>query len=256
MVRHPELVSSGVKGLVNPNMISYLDIFPTMLDFAGVPLDSRIEKLSPDRLGRSILPILSRTNVIAESEWPHHIFGSHTYHERNNYWPTRIIRTRRYKYHRNVAWRLDFPFASDLYASLSFEGMRNLATPVYPGKRSLKEYLFRPAEQLFDLEADPLEVKDLAQDPEHAEILADLRNRLEAWQRKTEDLWLYKDGMSVKNLEVWLGTDSMMMPDRLDIDPDQPGLHAPGVKLMKLQGDPVGIRESTLYGGSLKTSRH
>ncbi|WVF72550.1 hypothetical protein IAT40_007367 [Kwoniella sp. CBS 6097] len=251
-VRDPRLVSKGVKGIVNPNMVSFLDILPTMLDYAGVPIDLRTKELSPDRLGRSVLPVLDRQDVVPESEWPHHVFCSHTYHERANYWPTRAIRTRKYKYHRNVAWRLEFPFATDLYSSLSFEGMRNLQTPVFVGSRSLRDYIFRPAEQLFDLDADPLEVKDLAQDPAYGDVVKDLRCKLEVWQKETEDLWLYKDGQSVRGLEVWLGKDEMMMPDRHDFDPDQPALNAPGVELMKVVGDPIGIRGATLYGGKGK----
>ena len=249
MVRNPELLKRGVKGIVNPNMVSFLDILPTMLDWAGQPLDLRIKKLSPDRLGRSILPILQKAEIIPEAEWPHHIFGSHTYHERANYWPSRVVRTRKWKYHRNVAWRLDFPFATDLYSSLSFEGMRNMSTPVFIGKRRLRDYIFRPAEQLFDLENDPHEITDLARNPAHQGVLKDLRRKMEEWQVQTEDLWFYKDGQSVKGLEVWLGTDEMMMPNRLDFDPDEPGLHAKGVELMKVKGDPVGIRGATLYGG-------
>ena len=206
-------------------------------------------KNSLTRLGRSILPILDRIDVIPRDQWQHHVFCSHTYHERTNYWPTRVIRTRKFKYHRNVAWRLDFPFATDLYSSLSFEGMRELSTPVYLGKRRLRDYIFRPVEQLYDMENDPLEVNDLAQDPAYMHVLMDLRKRLEEWQIKTEDLWLYKDGQSVKGLEVWMGTDEMMVPDRCDFDPDEPSLKKPGVDLMKIKGDPVGIRGATLYGG-------
>lgn len=250
IVRDPGLVIRGIKNIVNPNMVSYLDILPTMLNYAGLPLDLRTRELSPPRRGRSILQILDRSDVVPESEWPHHIFGSHTYHERNNYWPSRIIRTRKWKYHRNISWRMDFPFASDLYASLSFEGIRNSGKPVYIGKRAFKDYIFRPAEQLFDMENDPLEINDLAKDPQYASVLEDLRKRLEAWQRETDDLWLYKDGQSVKGLEVWLGKDEMDMPDRMDIDADAPGYHEQGVTLLRVKGDPVGIRGATLYGGS------
>lgn len=249
LVRDPRLVEKGVKGLVNPNMVSFLDILPTMLDYAGLPLDLRTKELSPARLGRSILPILDRSDIVPQSEWPHHIFGSHTYHERANYWPTRVIRTRKWKYHRNVAWRLDFPFATDLYSSKSFEGMRNLQTPVFIGKRPLRDYIFRPAECLYDVENDPLELENLVEAPAHRDTLNDLRGRLEGWQRQTEDLWYYKDGQSVKGLEIWMGTGEMMMPDRPDFDADKPGLNEPGVKLMKVIGDPVGIRGATLYGG-------
>ena len=92
MIRDPALVKKGVKGVINPNMVSYMDILPTMLDFCGIPLDIKTRDLSPPRRGRSVLPVLSRSDVAPESEWQHHIYGSHTYHQRENYWPTRIIR--------------------------------------------------------------------------------------------------------------------------------------------------------------------
>jgi arylsulfatase A-like enzyme len=41
--------------------------------------------------------------------------------------------------------------------------------------------------QLFELEADPNELKDLSGDPEYASIREDLRQRLEAWQREVGD---------------------------------------------------------------------
>lgn len=48
----------------------------------------------------------------------------------------------------------------DLYASLTFEGIRNAPNPTI-GQRPLRNYIFRPAEELYDLEADPAEVRNL-----------------------------------------------------------------------------------------------
>ena len=240
----------NARGIVNPNMISYLDILPTMLDFCGVPLDLKIQDLAPKRLGRSILPVLARGDVVPENEWPHHIFGSHTYHQRENYWPTRVLRTRKYKYHRNVAWRLDFPFSSDLYASLSFEDMRNVDGPVMLGSRSLESYIFRTPEELYDLEADPLEVNNLHDDPKYKDTLLELRKKLEAWQYQTEDLWIYRDSISMKTLSHHLADDSMIVPDRFDFDPKSPqNLGSKAGPTFKLQGTTEGIRGGALYAG-------
>lgn len=82
LVRDPRLVAKGVQGIANPNMVSFVDILPTMLDYCGLPSDLRVKDLSPPRRGRSILPILHRDDVALESEWQHHIWGSHTYHQR------------------------------------------------------------------------------------------------------------------------------------------------------------------------------
>ena len=194
LVRQP----GGKAGITNPNMISYIDFLPTLLDWAGIKtltnvdqegaepsggFDSDRKARPPPRRGFSFLPIIHREDVVPESEWQHHIFGSHTFHELQNYWPTRVLRTRRHKYHRNIAWRLDFPFASDLYASFSFEGMRNASKdkPMI-GTRTLQNYLFRPAEELFDLEKDPEEVNNLADDPKHQQLLLQMRSKLERWQ--------------------------------------------------------------------------
>ena len=43
------------------------------------------------------------------------------------------------------------------------------------------------AEQLYDLVFDPNEAANLADDPAHAGILHELRDRLETWMRETED---------------------------------------------------------------------
>jgi N-sulfoglucosamine sulfohydrolase len=50
-------------------------------------------------------------------------------------------------------------------------------------------WLERPiaADQLYDLVQDPNELVNLAGDPRCAEVLADLRARLEQWMRETND---------------------------------------------------------------------
>ena len=76
IVRQP----GGQKGLANPNMVSFVDILPTMLDWAGLPLSYKsAESQSPARRGRSFLPILSQSELISKSGWQHEIYGSHTF---------------------------------------------------------------------------------------------------------------------------------------------------------------------------------
>ncbi|KAF2164679.1 hypothetical protein M409DRAFT_56492 [Zasmidium cellare ATCC 36951] len=219
IVRHP----GSKKGAVNPNMISFIDILPTMLDWAGLDLAMKgKDGLSPPRRGRSFLPIIDREDEVDASTWQHEVYGSHTFHEMQNYWPTRILRTKQYKYHRNIAWRLDFPFAADLYASLAFEEIRNMDPPVKVGNRTLKDYIFRPPEELYDLENDPEEIHNLAEDEESQKLLLEMRERVTEWQKETGDLWLYRDGQSVTVLSRY-AKDGMEVPERLDFDAENPG---------------------------------
>jgi N-sulfoglucosamine sulfohydrolase len=198
-------------GIANPNLVSFADILPTFLDLAGRAPDRRRRK------GRSLLPILE--NETRLPGWDR-VFGSHTFHEVTNYWPTRFLRTPRYKYHRNIAWQLDFPFSGDLYGSLSWEGIRR-QRPALIGRRPVIDYVRRPPEELYDLDEDPLEVRNLANDPDHAERLVSFRTALEAWQRETDDPWLYRDGISVRAVRHHLA-NGLMVPERFDFDPENP----------------------------------
>ncbi|CAL5867750.1 uncharacterized protein PFLUO_LOCUS1969 [Penicillium psychrofluorescens] len=252
------------RGIMNPNMISYIDVLPTFLDWAGAPADfsapvpipagyvvtpETCPPPPPTRLGRSFLPILHRSDIVPAVQWEQSVHGSHTFHEATNYWPTRILRNRRFKYHRNVAWQLPFPFASDLYASLSFEGMRNQkqgdqsaptaagqGSGIMIGPRSLRNYIYRPREELYDLEADPQEVRNLADQTEFEGVLKQMRHAVEKWQLRTQDPWLFRDGQSVVVMERYAQNETVDIPDRFDFDVELPG-NKDGVKVFTARSD-------------------
>ena len=46
----------------------------------------------------------------------------------------------------------------------------------------------RPAEELYDVEADPHELVNLAGDPRFAEVLGGMRRALSDWVRETGDI--------------------------------------------------------------------
>lgn len=230
IIKHPTLGSS-----VNPNLVSYVDVLPTILEWT---LGPAAKDLKSERSGRSFLEILNATERLPD--WDH-VFGSHTFHESTNYWPTRYLRTTRYKYHRNIAWRLDFPFANDIYGSLTWEDVRNAqVSPKTIGKRPLNDYFFRPPEELYDLVEDPDEVKNLVKDPNHAGILEDLRERLEAWQRRTNDPWLFRDGISVLLNKHHLDA-GLAVPNKWDLDLEN--IETRGSHVEMYENLPFGIPE-------------
>ena len=172
LVRYPPLVKGGS---VTGSLVSAVDIAPTLLELAGVP--------APDTFqGESFVPILRdpsanvRTHAFAEHNW--HVFSA----------CERAVISDRFNYIRN--WRPDLPATPppDIGKSPTWEAMRKLraAGKLLPEQ----EACFvapRPEEELYDTEKDPYALKNLAQDPQYAPVMEEMRTALAAWQRETGD---------------------------------------------------------------------
>ena len=60
------------------------------------------------------------------------------------------------------------------------------------GKRKVKDYVQRPKYELYDLEKDPDEVVNVADDPAHKNTFEQLAGKLKTFQQKTRDPWVVK----------------------------------------------------------------
>jgi len=178
VVRNPH---QQKRGIACDAMITWTDLTPTILDFAGaMPQDPKFH-------GRSFMPVLDEERPRGWDE----IYASHTFHEVTMYYPMRVVRTRRYKLIWNIAQGLPYPFASDLWASKTWQSVLARGDTHY-GKRTIEAYLHRPEFELYDLERDPHEVNNLAKDPKHAKVLDELKAKLKAFQKRTNDPWILK----------------------------------------------------------------
>jgi arylsulfatase A-like enzyme len=150
-------------GRVNDQLVSHLDLFPTVCDF--------LELDRPDWLqGVSLLPMLRGEVKHAREE----IHAGSTWHAA--YEPQRCVRTTRHKYVRRWGDR---------------------RTPVLPNTDDgpSKDLLLANGwadremapEQLYDLLFDPNEAQNLVEDTGYADVLADMRERMQRWQRETGD---------------------------------------------------------------------
>lgn len=169
------------RGITTQAMVTWADITPTVLSYTGAagpeyPLQ-----------GRSFLEVLDEESPAGWNE----VYLSHTYHERQMYYPMRAIRTDRYKLIYNVAYPLTFPFASDFYDSVAWQGMLRRGDKKF-GRRSVEAYLHRPRFELYDVVSDLDELDNLADRPEFAETLAQLQDKLRRWQASTKDPWISK----------------------------------------------------------------
>jgi N-sulfoglucosamine sulfohydrolase len=134
------------------------------------------------------LPVLQREHA---PDWGE-IYASHTFHEVTSYYPMRAVRDRRYKLIWNAAWKLDFPIADDLGSSATWQSVAGLEPGSRLGGRPLANFLQRPALELYDLQEDPGETRNLAGAPGHRERLERMVAKLKAFQKQTRDPWLKK----------------------------------------------------------------
>ncbi len=180
VVRDPNVKKHGV---VSNALVSWVDLAPTILDFAKVPApkDAKLH-------GRSFLPVLGDE---APKGWDE-VYASHTFHEVTMYYPMRVLRERRYKLIWNIAHPLPFPFASDLWEAPTWQDVFRKGKDAVYGKRTVAVYVQRPAFELYDLEDDPDEIHNLADDPKQVERLEMMKAKLKAFQKRTDDPWILK----------------------------------------------------------------
>ena len=198
IVRHPDARRRGVE---SDAMVSWVDLTPTLLDFAGVAPPSYAQHISspdvralgpfPEKHGlhgRSFLAAARGEEVTGWDE----VYASHTFHEIQMYYPMRVVRGRQYKLIWNVAYQLPFPFATDLWSASTWQAAWRQGPQAPYGMRTVDRYINRPEFELFDLEADPHESTNLADDPRYRTVLEAHQQKLRDFQARTSDPWLVK----------------------------------------------------------------
>jgi arylsulfatase A-like enzyme len=173
-------------GVVKPGsrteaMVNWTDFLPTLIEAAGGKPPTDID-------GRSFLPVL-RGDTAKHRE---RIFTTHANDNRMNVYPSRAVRDERWKYIRNLHPEYAFTTHIDLVAGAlgqrAFFATWETAAKTDPQAAAiLKRYHARPAEELYDLSADPHEQRNLAADPRFAEQLSALRANLDAWMKSQGD---------------------------------------------------------------------
>ncbi len=160
LMRWPAGGISG--GRVLDELVSNVDVLPTLLQATNVQPPANLH-------GRSFLPLLrsesyeARTSVFAEKTY-------HTYYD-----PMRAVRTQRHK----LLWNFDYTPQIELPSDIIIGATAHSLLYEWTG--------YKKAVELYDLQADPWELDDLADSQAHAEVRDDLTRRLLDWMRSTHD---------------------------------------------------------------------
>jgi len=157
-------------------LVSAVDMAPTIAAVAGLPA-------APSFQGRSFAALLTNPAGPAVREFA---FSEHNWHDYDAH--DRGVRSERFRYVRNTYTDLPSTPPADAVTGPTFQAMRKLrdAGRLTPAQISVFVKP-RPAEELYDLDADPHELTNLAGEAKYAGELAKLRAALGGWIRETND---------------------------------------------------------------------
>ncbi len=174
VVRWPDRIKAGRTDAI----VQLTDLMPTLLEAAGGKAPKNID-------GRSFLPVLNgKTDRHRDI-----IFAAHTGDGQMNQFPIRCVRTEKYKYILNL--EPERIYTSHITSAEPRDGrdywdswVRAAKTNRFAAERVADDQ-HRPKEELYDVQADPDELHNLAGDANYEKVLLSLRKRLAAW-RKTQ----------------------------------------------------------------------
>ncbi|MEM7129486.1 MAG: sulfatase [Chloroflexota bacterium] len=169
LIKYPRFVDAG---RVYGELLSNLDLLPTLLDLAGVDIPDEHR----DRLhGRTFANLLADQEYVERSA----VFAEHSWGRRAGLYhhtPSRAVRTKEYKYIRNFT---DTPPYIDTDWLARFGPQRQLPQSHFGHPA--------PEEELYDLSVDPHELNNVAMLPEHKTTCHQLRHQLTGFLNRTND---------------------------------------------------------------------
>lgn len=164
-------------GSVQDDLVAFVDFAPTMLSLAGLPIPEHLQ-------GQAFLG--------PRKSPPREYVHGHRDRMDEAYDIIRSVRDKRYRYLRNyMPW---MTYAQRINYMDQMPTMRELRRLDTAGQLSPEAALFfreqKPTEELYDTQADPHELHNLADDPAYAAVLEEMRGELNRWMTEIGDLAL------------------------------------------------------------------
>lgn len=157
-------------GMVVDHLIQNIDIAPTFLDAAGIPIPENIQ-------GKSFWPLLNDGEYTPHKE----IFIERNYHGADQYDPMRAVRSDKFHYIRNFDKQAKKEWIPSEVSYIK-ETYTNWINQLWPEHTQPRD-----EEELFDIINDPNEFHNLAYEEEYQNIRCELAAKLDNWMHQTND---------------------------------------------------------------------
>lgn len=163
------------EGMIIDEMVSLIDLTPTWLEAAGIAVPEVME-------GRSLIPLFNG-NFSNKREY---VFTERNWHD--NWDPMRSVISERYKLIQNYRPEAGTTHTLDRLFSPTWDEFERLQAEGNLDERL--QYYFdetKPVIEFYDLENDPGEWNNLADDPAYAELIDQYQQVLADWMNDTHD---------------------------------------------------------------------
>lgn len=187
MGTHVPLIAAGpgvVEGRRTDGLINLIDLMPTILDVVGRQAPATVQ-------GISLRPWLSGKTP---SWWREVLFTEHLSHgpPERDWYPSRAALDGQHHYILNLWPDKTYHFPADLteeegWGTLIYDAILE-AREAYPeAYAALQDTIHRPKEELYNVQKDPYEMRNLFDEPALADVEKRLESALRQWMERTED---------------------------------------------------------------------
>lgn len=171
LIRCPASIKPGT---VEEGLVSNIDIAPTVLGLAGLPIP----------------PTMQGRNILDPSKAPRRFVFAGRDKMDDSHDASRAVRSQDYAYILNLM--PERPYAQyNRYKEANYPGLALLNVLHHEGKLPPVQDAFmqpsKPAEELYDLRKDPDEIHNLAHNPAHASVLKEMQEALREWRESVGD---------------------------------------------------------------------
>ena len=179
-------------------MVSWIDILPTLINVAGGVVPENLD-------GRSFASVLNDASTLHRKR----IFTTHSGDRLMNVYLSRSVRTDRYKFIWNVHPEFAFTTHIDLLLRETsgdyFKQWTELAKTDARAARVVASHHGRPQYELYDLNSDPHEQRNLAGEADVADVQRKLLEELNAWiKSQNDELTVFHEPLMLDAPDTWV----------------------------------------------------